>query len=35
MNVNRQSHDNNRSMSDQVSKYKDEIKILNEIKDSL
>lgn len=35
MNVNRQSHDNNRTMADQVAKYKEEIKLLNEIKDSL
>ena len=35
MNVNRQSHDSNKTMSSQVSKYKEEIKLLNEIKDNL
>ena len=35
MNVNRQSHDSNKNMSGQVSKYKEEIKLLNEIKDNL
>jgi hypothetical protein len=32
MGMNRQSHDNNKSMADQLSKYKEEVKLLTEIK---
>ena len=32
---NRQSHDNNKSLNDQINKYKEEINFLIEIKDNL
>jgi len=35
MHINRQSHDNNKSLSEQLSKYKEEINLLMEIKDNL
>ncbi len=35
MHINRQSHDNNKSLNDQINKYKEEINFLIEIKDNL
>lgn len=35
MSMNRQSHDNNRTLNDQINKLKEEIKLLVEIKDQL
>lgn len=35
MMVNRQTHDNSKSLAEQISKYKEEINLLIEIKDNL
>ncbi len=35
MEMNRQSHDNNRTITEQISKFKEEIGLLVEIKDQL
>ena len=35
MTINRQSTDTNKSMGDQVDKYKEEVKLLHEIKENL
>ena len=32
MNINRQTHDNNKNLNEQTLKLKEEIKLLNEIK---
>lgn len=35
MRVNRQSHDNNKNLSEQISKYKEEVNLLTDIKSGL
>ena len=35
MAINRQSHDNNKSLSEQLNKYKEETQLLLQIKDNL
>lgn len=35
MEMNRQSHDNNKTLTEQISKYKEEIGLLVEIKEQL
>lgn len=35
MSMNRQSHDNNKTLGEQIAKFKEEISLLVEIKDNL